>query len=133
MSLHRYWQILFPNFACCLLQTGSTSKKMHLFHYLCMRLGVNLCCFLPMRQQSCSAVQEQGAHGAGCSSTTPPMKTSEAGARVCFTETLRRRARRAAGCRRTTRGRLTSTTNPGSGKRSTSPKRLQVTVRILKI
>lgn len=79
--------------------------------------------------------QEGGDHGAGCSSTTPPTKTSGASAWECCMESFRRKARRAAGCPKMTRDRPMSTINPGNGKRITSPKLLQVTrgmTRVLK-
>lgn len=79
-----------------------------------------------LHSKSCSAGQEEGP-GPRCSSTTPRTKTSGASVWAWCTERFTRRARRAANCRRTTRDRPMSTTNPGSGKRITSPKLSQVT------
>lgn len=70
--------------------------------------------------------QEEDGHGAGCSCMTPRMKTGEANVRALASEKLRRRARRAAGCRKMTRDRPMSMTNLGNGRKITSPKLLQV-------
>lgn len=89
--------------------------------------------FVFFLHKNCSVPQEGGGHGAGCNSTTPPMKTSEASAWVCCTENFRRSARRAAGCRKMMRDLRMSTTNPGNGRRTTSLKLLQVATEIARV
>lgn len=119
---HSYWQMLFPNatcfFSCRLFEHGVPPSVSVQFYFLF---------FLP---KNCSVPQEGGGHGAGCNSTTPPMKTIEASVWVCCTENFRRSARRAAGCRKMMRDLRMSMTNHGNGRRTTSLKLLQVATEI---
>lgn len=85
-----------------------------------------VCLILHILLQSCSAGQEEDGREEDFSSMTLPMKMREDSVLVIYMENFRKMARRAAGCRKMMRDQLMNMTNPGNGKKTTSPKLLQV-------